>query len=136
MVSFWTVFLFQKVLWERPKAKRGKCVPLWLRPTRRLSLTKMKIWGSLPMTEVYCMFFIVTTLLCFSSLLFVLFLVFGGAMFLGLWVVLMWSSLQILVVKFPGLVGFYRGIQLVFLGFVKGVSGGFLWLVFGVVFLF
>ena len=35
------------------------------------------------MTEVYCMFFIVTTLLCFSSLLFVLFLVFGGAMFLG-----------------------------------------------------
>ena len=41
----------------------------------------------------------------------VLFLVFGGAMFLG--------SLSILVVKFPRLVGFYREIRLIFLSFFR-----------------
>ena len=54
----------------------------------------------------------------------VLFLVFEGAMFLGLWVVFLWSLLRISVVKFPGLVRFYRGIRLVFWGFF---SGCFMW---------
>ena len=60
---------------------------------------------------------LIVTALLYSSSLSVLFLVFEGAVFLSLWVVFLWSLLRILVVKFPGLVGFYRGIRLVFWGF-------------------
>ena len=76
---------------------------------------------------------IVTTLLCFSSLSLFCFRYLEEQWF---WVVFLWSSLRILFVKFLGLVGLYRGIRLVFFWLFKGVSWGFLWLVFVVVFLF
>ena len=76
---------------------------------------------------------IVTTLLCFSSLSLFCFRYLEEQWF---WVVFLWSSLRILFVKFLGLVGLYRGIRLVFFWLLKGVSWGFLWLVFVVVFLF
>ena len=60
---------------------------------------------------------LIVAALLYSSSLSVLFLVFEGAVFLSLWVVFLWCLLRILVVKFPGLVGFYRGIRLVFWGF-------------------
>ena len=130
MLVFGTVFLFQKVLWEsRLKTKRGNCMPLWSRLRRRLSMTRVCLWSWI----FIAMLLIVTTLLCFSSLSLFCFWYLEEQCFLG------GFSVKFIVdfgceISWVGCV--LQRDSVGFFGLFKGVSWGFLWLVFAVVFLF